>query len=761
VAAEESIELLTLVDELPDAGREREGQVDVLQALLDESLGGELGKLAEDAGLQLERLRYNALREGEAILANASSTWKAFTLARDEIRLYEPGRREGEGSREYFLRIARIYSESPQLAIRFAIRNIGFYVLIYGLAIVITTQGLSLQSGVLVLGGFLLMRGARWFSSRFRYLWRPPVAAERLHAAALAYLTQLREAGVMGWVREQINAARPHPHETRLGFSDKSGLAEVDDPRHEIPTDAKRRLLALIEDEAMPGGAIGLAGPRGAGKSTLMRALCSGEGEDVLRVMVDAPVDYDPRDFVLHLFAKVCAQVIGPRRVTELRGRTQVLELEPYFLSVFSIPFLGGIGLMLFGAGVLADSISTSTSLQRLFLPLGGALLFGCGFTLLLGWMAQEGPRRRRRRLTRELLVSGTQDGQTAMAWLQQIWFQQSFSSGWSGSFESPLGLGSEVTASTELARRQMTFPEIVDSFRDFLVQISQTRQIRIGIDELDKMDDDTACRFLNEIKVIFRVPECFFLISISEDAMSSFERRGLAFRDVFDSSFDDVLRVPCLSFEDSQALLARRIVGLPSPFVALLHCISGGLPRDLIRAARKLVNLSPGTTIAEASASMIGEAMKSKESGAMVAARNCGSEAQVGILVEWLDALSSATPDSQALLQVLTRVKTDYLASFAGSSEKEAPIRALGLQVTAFGYLAATVLQFFSSFDEVDFIDRVMSLDDGDSLVDKLAMVPQRFAVDLGFAWKDISLLRSVCGMDPLVFPGKVLESG
>jgi hypothetical protein len=757
MAANEPDALLELMDELPDPDREQEGQTDVFTVILDESLSGELGTLARDAGLQPDRLRANALRDQAAILANASTAWNAFTLARERIRLYEPGRRAGESSRSYFIRTVRLFMESPRLAIRFALGSIGVYVLAVGIAAVITTKGLSLQTGALIVGGFLLMRAARWISQRVRYLWQPPVAAERLHAAALAYLTQLREAGVLGWIRQQINAAHSHPYETRLAFSDKSGLAEVDDPKHEIPTDAKRRLLTLIEDEAMPGGAIGLAGPRGAGKSTLMRALCSSKEDDVdiLTTMVDAPVDYDPRDFVLHLFAKVCAEVIGPRRVLELRGRTQVLEPEPYLRSVLAFPLLGGVALMLVGIGVLIDSVSLSASLQRFLPSIGGLLLLGCGSILTLGWMVQEGPRRRRRRLTRELLAQGTQDGQTAMAWLQQIWFQQSFASGWSGSFESPFGFGSEVTASTELSRRQMTFPEIVDSFRDFLIQVSQTRQIRIGIDELDKMDDATACRFLNEIKVIFRVPGCFFLISISEDAMSSFERRGLAFRDVFDSSFDDVIRVPCLSLDDSRALLARRIVGLPTPFVALLHCISGGLPRDLIRAARKLVNLPPRSTITTASANMIEEAMRSRDGGARVAARRFGTEAQVGVLVEWLNALSGTMPDPQALIEVLMQAESNFLAPIVGSGEHEAEIRALGLQVTAFGYLGATVLQFFSSFDREDFVDRAMATKEGDSLVDRLAMPFQHFPVDLGSAWEDISNLRSECGMEPLTFPG------
>jgi hypothetical protein len=84
--------------------------------------------------------------------------------------------------------------------------------------------------------------------------------------------------------------------------------------------------------------------------------------------------------------------------------------------------------------------------------------------------------------------------------------------------------------------------------------------QVRIGIDELDKIDSvHDAGRFLNEIKVLFGIPHCFFLVSLSEDAMSQFERRGLPMRDVFDSSFDDVVRVGPLDASRSVALLRER----------------------------------------------------------------------------------------------------------------------------------------------------------------------------------------------------------
>ena len=126
-----------------------------------------------------------------------------------------------------------------------------------------------------------------------------------------------------------------------------------------------------------------------------------------------------------------------------------------------------------------------------------------------------------------------------------------------------PAGLQAGASGSTEISEEQLSLPDVVGLLKEFLEVVSSKRRVLIGIDELDKMDDETARRFLNEIKVVFRVPRCFFLVSISEDAMSSFERRGLPFRDVFDSSFDDVLHVPNLELSSSRALLDRRVVDL------------------------------------------------------------------------------------------------------------------------------------------------------------------------------------------------------
>ncbi len=178
-----------------------------------------------------------------------------------------------------------------------------------------------------------------------------------------------------------------------------------------------------------------------------------------------------------------------------------------------------------------------------------------------------------------------------ASAWLRTTKFQQSFTSGWSGSLKLPVGLEGSVNRAVTLAQNQLSLPEISSFLFDFLQIVSGRYQVLIGIDELDKLaSDDLARQFINDIKSIFGLERCFYLVSVSENAMSSFERRGMPFRDEFDSAFDDFIYVDHLNFQFAAKLLEQRVVGRPIPFFALSYCMSGGLPRDLIRSFRNIL---------------------------------------------------------------------------------------------------------------------------------------------------------------------------
>ena len=127
--------------------------------------------------------------------------------------------------------------------------------------------------------------------------------------------------------------------------------------------------------------------------------------------------------------------------------------------------------------------------------------------------------------------------GASARALLTGLAYQQSIGHGWSAGVKLPAGVEVGTSSSTTMTEKPMGFPEIVSRFREFLRQASASRRIYIGIDELDKFDSSADIyAFLNDIKSIFGIPGCYYLISISENAMSAFERRGLPLGDAFDS---------------------------------------------------------------------------------------------------------------------------------------------------------------------------------------------------------------------------------
>ncbi|MFI0542255.1 hypothetical protein ACH3VS_25605 [Streptomyces sp. WSLK1-3] len=173
-----------------------------------------------------------------------------------------------------------------------------------------------------------------------------------------------------------------------------------------------------------------------------------------------------------------------------------------------------------------------------------------------------------------------------------------------SGAAAQLLTLGSSHTST--LTSVPPNYPALVGEFRELLTRIAVDECLRghrvvIAVDELDRLGTDVqALAFLGEIKAILGVAHVHYLVSVAEDVGAAFVRRGLPHRDVTDSSLDDVLHVrPCGAAEAGR-ILARRAPGIGEPYVLLAHALSGGLPRDLIRYARRLHEIKSATRQAE-----------------------------------------------------------------------------------------------------------------------------------------------------------------
>jgi hypothetical protein len=611
-------------------------------------------------------------------------------------------------------------------------------------------------------------------------------------------------------LRGAIERRTEDSYSTLLKVGEAPGLAQILGDDYDVPTRATRQLEALVA--RMPGGSIGLAGPRGIGKSTLIERFCPPTTPDrkppLLATVVSAPTEYDGREFILHLFARLCETVIGGPdvRAARLDARQQAARgplLRPRArtpASVGVVVALAIAGALLVVAGALgldsetfliagAACLVAGSTMGFLFhprvwasAPLGivgvaliatslldwvvdpriawGAIAMASGVTFA-AMLARETQERRAASVAysanvpfrRELVTS-------AYARLDDIEYQQTFASGWSRSVRGhvsagPGEVGAEagVTGTSTLAQTPLSFPEIVARLRTFIRQAAVDADVRIGIDELDKIEsEETAHRFLNEIKGVFGIPRCFFLVSVSEEAMSNFDRRGARLRDVFDSSFDEILHVPPLSFQEARDLLRQRVIGLPIPYLALCHVLSGGLPRDLIRVARALIAAKPAGRdgrLSEMTQALIALELEARVRAVSVVARGIVLEPQASSFLRWSRDLAGEAVSSDVLLAYCKR-----LEPFAGAAPENLPadaaeraahdqLRSLTVELLSFCYLAATVLAFFEDSLAKTDMDAALSADPPSRSLDGLASARAASSMNPRVGWGLVSAFR------------------
>ncbi|MGI5503949.1 hypothetical protein [Lentzea sp. CA-135723] len=389
--------------------------------------------------------------------------------------------------------------------------------------------------------GFGLLWGVVRLTEALTALLPPAMIAGRAAAARNA-LDEWRSAmlneGVLPALRAESGGTRIVPG-TALAFGDAKSLHRGGSLISHQPVPAGRELAELVD--TLDGGSFALAGPRGSGKTNLLRAFCRGayrrqdQAAD-LSVLVAAPVDYVPREFVLHLYAQACHAVLAHLRETA-------------------------------GKGVWRR------------------------------WRVRRGERGR--------LARSAQRGLRDIAYVQTLTRETSGKFGFRGA---------ELAhkRATSLAGRPPTYPEVVDDFREFVRAVARTLdpvRVVIAIDEIDRIGaGEPARKFLNEIKAVFDVPGCYYLMSVSTEAQHDFELAGMGLRSVFDSSFDEVVRVDYLDFELARGLISRSVDGLPEVFVALAYAFSGGLARQLTRSARAIVRQPRGTSLADVAEKLVAD---------------------------------------------------------------------------------------------------------------------------------------------------------
>ncbi|HEX5403940.1 MAG TPA: transcriptional regulator [Pseudonocardiaceae bacterium] len=591
-----------------------------------------------------------------------------------------------------------------------------------------------------------------WLASRpdlvAKVLPRPSAAGWRtqhrsLTATLVANQREWRVAAdrvVVTVVSQQLNEAIQPKFGTELGRLDRTGLGQMRAGDRAVATAAFARLSDLVGGIA--GGAIGMAGPRGAGKSTLLESYRAGKflqpGNEHIALLEGVPVRYDAREFALHLYARTCAEVIRfcDRRI----GADTAPSRDWRIVYRRWAPILLVVVLWLAASLVGANILLAQHMLAVAWWPLSTVLAAGT-----VCYLVARRPRSRPVAATSAAEAADSLPSlrRFARERLADIQFQQKRTTGWSGKISLPFGSEVQRSDSHEMTPLPLTYPQVVHEFGAFLgTTIScvttlpniATPAVVIILDELDKiLSAEHAQEFINEVKALFslEVPGFLFLVSVSEDALASFERRGLPVRDAFDSAFDVIFRVEYLKLDDARSVLASRILRLPEPFMCLCHCMAGGLPRELIRIARQVV--ATHGALADVCRDVVTEDLHGKVAGLRtLIARQTQDDAAASELMRHIDSHCAADPGT-------------LLAAVA-----EPPIRSgnddlcrLQLEMLGYLYYCGTVLEVFGpDFTEQHMINGRDGV--GDGSFDTLTSVRQLFSVNARLAWLTVSAFRT-----------------
>jgi hypothetical protein len=496
--------------------------------------------------------------------------------------------------------------------------------------------------------------------------------------SALARAT-LREA------REVVGQAAGPADPRRLEVSAIPGLAELNVTEFDIETASHREALALLR--TMRAGTIGLAGPRGVGKTTLLRELATGQ-PDALGIVVAAPVRYDAKEFFIYLFERVCEAVVG---------------------------------------GVVDADV------------LAGSRRGGTMSKVRDAWMDEL--RHRVGRPSRPPAPENADARVETYRVLEELLFQKSYVAGLGGEFGPPRVAKISGKRESQWTRLPWSFPQLVHAFRSHLETLAATQRVVIAIDELDTIADPAAASaFLSDLKAIFGMPNVFFVVSVSDDAMITFERRGQPVSDTVGSVFDHVLTLRPLTYGEVERLLRRRVIGMPWPFVALTAAFGGGLPREVIRVARQCVLISRDRCPAfDAVLGGLVEAdLSAGARAAIYALSRRQTEMGVAEAVEWLASLAGqpTTDRIRELHAAAEPVVTSLRAADASRGSSTAAALDIVEEMRGRLSFALTALEVFGQ-DELEYLHNAIS----DGLIDGLGEA--RAAASLGPASAGAAIAR------------------
>jgi hypothetical protein len=294
--------------------------------------------------------------------------------------------------------------------------------------------------------------------------------------------TALRERAVRRFVVDEVNSVVLPSLNLTLPRLDLDGLRQLRPADLVDKTDAARRLRRVLDQ--LDAGAVALAGPRGAGKTTIIDLFASGAylppgGRPWLTLKASAPIEYVGRDFILHLYACLCVAVADaaerslgtprgrlPRRWTiRLRRLARRSGVTPR--AVLAAGGSSGVAVLVVEGALWLSGAAHPRSPASAIVAAGTALLVLGGYILHASTAGPPGGETTEQEpdLTERMRFLHDEAGRR----LLQVRYLQSHTHGWSGELSGSRWLELGGQRSTQRSRQPFTYPGIVHETRAFL----------------------------------------------------------------------------------------------------------------------------------------------------------------------------------------------------------------------------------------------------------------------------------------------------
>jgi hypothetical protein len=394
------------------------------------------------------------------------------------------------------------------------------------------------------------------------------------------------------------------------------------------------------------GGAYGIYGPRGSGKSWLMlKAISWAKNSRGTGLWFPCPSEYDTAAFLSSLSDNL-ASAIENRFIRNNFWSIFTRRLQFALSLVALLP--AAIAVVAYAIHGLNNKLTSATIFSAL--PAWLWMLVGIAIGLLLALFVVQ------------VVQAGRPSGRLAReatALRERIRFTTELKLG------TELGVsgGGRLTGSAKrsheksLDERPTTIASLVFDFRKLAELIAATTKepLVIGIDELDKIEDPQAVRkLLRDIKGIFEITGVYFLVSVSEEAATALRLGPLQGkgRNEFNSSFYTVLELPPLSPDEVTDVMRSRGIQVSASRAGLLCLLGAGNWREIVRLAESAG--AAGTDFRLAAATLHAETAALQREIIRVYGGGGGGADQV--IVDVWRALPSAAFDSPDEFGALSR---------------------------------------------------------------------------------------------------------